>query len=206
MAAVKKGAKCAKLKGAPRGWHLKQVYEHTDGSIYSFGQPVPSKSQAKRVAIQSKKKKVKKVTAKKKAKPKKVVPKEKEKPKEVVPKKKTKGYKLEVRKATCYRVELITPQDERVECSEWDLNKKEVEEHKGRILGRYGDADGAAILFDPKHPSRMKKKGRRGWVIVENDGTRHEYVGTSKVDAKNQFMRKFDITRMPRGTKIEKIK
>jgi hypothetical protein len=200
MAAIKRGAKCVKLEGAPRGWHLKKVYEHTDGSIYSFGQPAKSKSQAKRVAIQSKKKK----SDKKKAAPAKEKKAAPAKEKKVTAKKKSKGYKLIIHKATCHRIELETPEGEKVVCSEWNDNKKDAEEYKGRILTRYGDADGAAIVFDPKHPSRRSKK-KKGWVVIEQDGTRHEFLGMGKVEAKKQFMRKYEITRLPHGTKVEKL-
>jgi len=37
---VKKGTKCAKLIGAPKGWWFRANYTHTDGKKYSYGQPV----------------------------------------------------------------------------------------------------------------------------------------------------------------------
>jgi hypothetical protein len=182
MAAIKKGGKCAKLVGAPRGWHLKKSYTHTDGAEYSFGQ------------LLGKAPKKRKATSKKAAKPKAVKPKAKKS-------KKGKG-KLEVKKLTVFKV-VYTEDDRQEDVSDLKLTRAEAEGFLERQYERYGeDLKGAPFMILRKHGVGQK---RGGWAVIEKDGTRHEYIKTSKRDAKVQFLRKFGITRMPHGTKIEKL-
>jgi len=118
-------------------------------------------------------------------------------------KKKTKEYKLKIISKKCYRLELITPDNRTVKASDWDTSRKEVEAHLERLYGRYGDDEGAALVLDPRHPTKTPK--RKGWVIISPKGKRYEYENTTKKDARYQYLKKINRTRFPHGTKMEKL-
>lgn len=118
-------------------------------------------------------------------------------------KKKPKEYKLKIVESTCYRVVLDTPDGRTVQCSNWNQDREEVEAYLERTYARYGDDAGAGLVFDLRHPTKSPK--RKGWVVITPKGKRHEYEDTTKKDTKYQYLKKINKTRLPRGTKIEKL-
>lgn len=176
-------------KGWGKGWHLRKHFVAPDGRVFSFGKEVKDEEKGKR---DSRKVRQRAATRKK--------PKKESAAKKKVARKQ-KGT-ISVKRFTVYKV-VYEVGDKTYDISDFKMSKKEADRWLLRQQERYGD-DLAGSPFMINLDLNAKKK-RKGWVVIEADGTKHEFEGISRKDARAMYLRKISKTRLPRGTQIKKM-